>query len=154
MNNNQMHIDTILPNLKASNSKQVFQKLSTHISNIIGTPDKKLFDIFVRQEDSLNSGIGHGVAIAHAKLPRLTRPMIIYSKLEKSVHFNAADGELVDMVAVVLSPEFEGTKHLQRLAMVTRFFNDKQAREILHEANDFESIRNAVKIINERKKAA
>ena len=154
MNNNEMNIDIILPNLKASNAKQVFQKLSEHVCNMIGTPEKKLYNLLVKQEDSLNSGIGHGVAIAHAKLPRLTRPMIIYSKLEVPVHFDAADGELVDMIAVVLSPEFEGGTHLQRLAMATRFFSNKEARELLHDAEDFEEVRNVVKMINARKKAA
>ena len=154
MNIDSMHIDTIVPSLKATNSKQVFKKLACHISNIIGTPEKKLYDLFVKQEDSLNSGIGHGVAIAHAKLPRLTRPIILYARLETSVHFDAADGELIDMVAIVLSPEFEGIKHLQRLAMVTRFFTNKETRETLHDAHDYEGIRHAVQIINERKKAA
>jgi len=154
MNNSEMNIDIILPNLKASNAKQVFQKLSEHVCNMIGTPEKKLYSLLVKQENSLNSGIGNGVAIAHAKLPRLTRPMIIYSKLETPVHFNAADGEPVDMVAVVLSPEFEGVRHLQRLAMVTRFFSNKEARDMLHDAEDFEDIRNAIAIINARKKAA
>lgn len=154
MNNTEMNIDIILPNLKASNAKQVFQKLSEHVSNMIGTPEKKLYNLLVKQEDSLNSGIGNGVAIAHAKLPRLTRPMIIYTKLENPVHFDAADGELVDMVAVVLSPEFEGVTHIQRLAMVTRFFSNKEARDMLHDAEDFEDIRNTITIMNARKKAA
>ncbi len=154
MTSNEMHIDTIIPSLKAANSKQVFQKLSQHISNIIGTPQKKLYSLLVTQEDSLNSGIGHGVAIAHTKLPRLTRPIILYARLESSVHFNATDGELVDMVVIILSPEFEGNKHLQRLAMVTRFFTDKSTRETLHDAQDYETIRHAVELINARKKAA
>jgi len=154
MNSNQMHIDTIIPNLQANNAKQVFQKISYHVSNIIGTPEKKLYSLLVKHEDSLNSGIGHGVAIAHTKLPRLTRPIIIYAKLEKPVHFNAADGEFVDMVAVILSPEHEGIKHLQRLAMATRFFTHPDTRNMLVDAQDYESIRRAVDAINARKKSA
>ena len=151
---NNLHINTIIPNLKAGNAKQVFQKLSAHVSNMIGVSQKELYRLLVKQEDSLNSGVGHGVAIAHAKLPRLTRPIILYARLEQAVHFDAADGELVDMVAVVLSPEFETAPHLQRLATVTRFFTNYENRLSLQQATDYESIRRAIDDIQSRKKAA
>ena len=58
------------------------------------------------------------------------------------------------MIALVLSPEFEGSKHLQRLAMVTRFFNDTYVRNALRQANSYDDIRMVVKDVNERRKAA
>lgn len=154
MTNTEMNIDIILPELKASNPKQVFQKIAEHVCHMIGTPEEKLYGLLVNEDNSFNAVIENGVAVAEAKLPRLTRPMIVYSKIDKEIDFNAADGEYIDMVAVILSPEFEDIKHLQRLAMTTRFFANTEARDSLREANGFEEVRNAVKMINERKKAA
>ena len=101
-----------------------------------------------------SSGIGNGVAISHMRLPRLTRPMIIYSKLSHMVDFNANDGEPVDLMCLVLSPEFEGPKHLQRLAKVTRFFNDEHFCNQLRQASDKQDIRFILKEMNDRKLAA
>ena len=154
MNNNEMYIDVILPDVKASNPKQIFQKIAEHVCNMIGTPEEKLYGLLVHEDNSFNAVIDCGVAVADAKLPRLTRPMIVYAKLDNAVDFDAPDSKLVDMIAVVLSPEFEGIEHLQRLAMTTRFFSNKDARDMLHDAQGFEEVRNAVKNINARKKAA
>lgn len=153
-NMQEVYFDTIIMDLKAANAKEVYKKLSNHVSNLIGTAEKFLLDTIIENEENKNSGIGGGIAVVHARLPRLTRPIIIYSKIIDPIDFSAADGELVDIVTLVLSPEFEGSKHLQRLAMVTRFFNHEETRTALRNAEDFECVRTIVSEINERKKAA
>jgi PTS system nitrogen regulatory IIA component len=151
---NMLHFDSILTELKATNVKQIFQTLSTHVSRLIGTPEKFLLDSLVDLEKQGSSGIGQGVAVSHMRLPRLTRPMIVYAKLSDVVEFQSSDAEPVDLICLVLSPEFEGPKHLQRLAKVTRFFNDKNFCNQLRAAQDKESIRQALKEVNNRKLAA
>lgn len=156
MTNNiqQMHFDSILPEVKAINKKQVFQQISKHISNMIGTSEKFLFDILVNNEDIDSSAIGNGVAVAHAKVPRLTKPMIIFAKSPKPINFNAFDGEPVDLFCVLLSPEYQASQHLQRLAMTTRFFKDDDVRNDLRKATDYDTIRMVVSHSNIKKKAA
>ncbi len=144
----QMHIDTILLDVHADNVKQVFQKLSKHVSNLVGAPEKFLFNSLMQRETHQNSGIGHGVAIADTKLPRLTHPMIVFARLTESIEYDAADGEPVDMIALVLSPEFEGPKHLQRLATTTRFFGNQKICADLRLAENYEAVRNIVKTAN------
>lgn len=151
-NINELQFDSILLDLKASNTKQIFQKLSEHTARLIGTPKKFLIDHLHEQEHS--SGIGGGVAISHMRLPRLTKPLIIFSKLTHPVDFHAMDGEPVDLVCLVLSPEFEGPKHLSRLAKVSRFFNNNSFCNQLREAQDKGDIQLALKNINMRKIAA
>lgn len=153
-NIHEVYFDTILLDLNATSANQIYKKLSNHISNIIGESEKFLFDTIMENEENKNSGIGNGVAVGHARLPRLTRPIIVYSKTAHPIDFKAADEELVNMVILVLSPEFEGVKHLQRLATITRFFSDKETRVALQNSDDFNSIRAIVKQVNERKKAA
>lgn len=149
-----MYFDTILPNLKSGSAEQVFQKLVNHVSNLIGTSEKDLYNLLIENGALKNSGIGNGVSIIHAKLPRLTRPMIIFAQLTSPMPFNSVDAEPVDMVAMVLSPEYQGPVHLQRLSMVTRFFSDEETRAALRAAPDYDSIRMVVKDMSERKKAA
>jgi|GEM_PF-441460 len=149
-----LNSDSIIPELKASNVKSVFQKLSTHVHRLIGTPERFILGHLLEQEKRENSGIGNGVAIAHMRLPRLTHPMIIYSKLSQSVDFNANDGEPVDLLCLILSPDHEGSVHLQRLAKVTRFFRDISFCDKLRTATDKDEIRQILKEINYHKLAA
>lgn len=150
----QFQFDSIIAELKVNSSQDVFKKLSEHTSNLIGTSQKFLYDALIDQENIDNSGIGHGVAITHMRLPRLTKPFIIFAKLNRSVDFEASDNEPVDMVCMVLSPDFEGMKHLSRLAEVSRVFNNKELCFELREAKNKEDIKMALRSFNERKMAA
>ena len=90
MSNNihEVHFDTVLMNLKSTSAKGIYKKLSKHVSNLIGTPEKFLLDAIMKNEENKNSGTENGVAIVHARLPRLTRPIIIYSKIVNLIEPN------------------------------------------------------------------
>ncbi len=149
-----LRFDSILLDLKVANSKDILKKLSEHTALLIGTSQKILLETLLKQEEEQSSGIGVGVAIAHKQLPRLTKPFIIFAKLENPIEFNAVDGDPVDLVCLVLSPEFEGSKHLSRLSKVSRFFNDKNFCDDLRQAKDADDIRLTLKEVNGRKIAA
>lgn len=153
-NMQDMYFDTILLGVKSSQPKNIYKEISSHVSGLIGTPEDFLLNMIMKNQEEQNSGVQNGVSIIHAQLPRLTRPIILFAKLEKEADFHAADGKFVDMVALILSPEFEGVKHLQRLSAVTRFFNDEETRNTLRKADSADLIRNAVRDINTLRKVA
>lgn len=150
----EMHFDSILLDFSANSIKQVHKKLSEHVAHLIGTPEKILFESLMEQEREQSSAIGNGLAIAHMRLPRLTRPIIVFAKLNVAVDFKAADNIPTDMVCLVLSPEFEGPKHLQRLAMTARFFANENTCEKLRETKDKDEVRIVLKNINALRMAA
>lgn len=156
MTNNisELNFDSVLMDIKATSYKQVLQKLSEHTSNLIGAPKDFLLEELLKHEAEHSSGIGNGVAIAHMRLPRLTRPMKIFAKISRPVNFMSTDGEPVDLICLVLSPDFEGTKHLSRLAKVSRFFCDQIFCNNLRDANTKDEIRNTLKEMNTRRMAA
>lgn len=153
-NINELRFDSILPDLKVTSAKQVLQKLSEHTFCLIGTSEKTLLSSLLQQEQEESSGIGHGVAITHMRLPRLTKPFVVFTRLTHTIDFNAVDDAPVDLVCLVLSPEYEGTKHLQRLAKVSRFLSDKVFCNKLRAANSSEDIRMALQEVNNQKMAA
>lgn len=156
MTNNihELRFDSILPDLKVTSAKQVFQKLAKHAFRLIGTPEKKLLNNLLQQEQGESSGIGQGIAIVHMRLPRLTKPFVVFTKLTHTVDFDSIDGEPVDLVCLVLSPEYEGPKHLRRLAKVSRFFKDKQFCDSLRAAHSADDVSMILKEINNQKMAA
>lgn len=150
----ELRFDSILLNLKAANSTNVLEKLSKHTSRLIGASQGMLQDNLLKQEEEQSSGIGNGVAISHMRLPQLTKPFIIFAKLDKAVEFDAVDNDPVDLVCLVLSPEFEGPKHLSRLSKVSRVFSDKSFCNKLHLAEDADDIRFILKELNKHRMAA
>jgi PTS system nitrogen regulatory IIA component len=72
-----------------------------------------------------STGFGHGVAIPHAKLTGLNRPVAAFLRLDKPAAFGAVDGLPVDLVFVLLSPADAGAEHLKVLARVSRALRDQ-----------------------------
>lgn len=150
----KIEFDSILIDLKTSGVKHAFKSLSAHIHRLIGAPEDKIFTQLMTLEKEGTSAIGNGVSIPHMRLPRLTRPMTIFAKLPNSVDFGASDGEPVDIICLILSPDFEGPKHLQRLHAVTRFFNNQEIRNALKKAKDKDDVRMILKQENHLRLAA
>ncbi|MES2754390.1 MAG: PTS sugar transporter subunit IIA [Pseudomonadota bacterium] len=72
-----------------------------------------------------STGFGGGVAIPHAKLAAVERPLGAFLRLEAPVAFGAIDDLPVDLVFVLLSPLAAGADHLKALARVSRALRDK-----------------------------
>ena len=146
--------DLTFPSVKALNKKQVLQDLSKQVANFIGTDQQWLLDNLLEQEKESSSAIGRGISIPHMRLPRLTRPFIVFSKLDQMIEFDAIDSDPVDIVCLVLSPEHEGTKHLQRLSEITRLFQEDHFCQKIREAETREEINDALYDIKMRRYVA
>lgn len=87
-----------------------------------------------------STGFGRGVAIPHARIPGIRRPIAAMLKLEKPVPFDAADGLPVDLVIGLLSPESCGAAHLHALAALSRMVRDERMHDALSDAPDAEAL--------------
>ena len=140
--------DLILSPIKAMSKKQILQELSAETARVIGANETVLLNHLMKQEMKNTSGIGHGVSIPHMRLARLTRPFIVFVKLENAIDFDSVDSELVDLVCLVLSPEHEGSKHLRRLSEITRLFQNLDFCKTLRSAQDRDDVKLALKQSN------
>lgn len=95
----------------------------------------------VTDRESLGStGFGRGVAIPHARIPQLARPVAAFLRLEAPVAFEAADGMPVDLVFGLLSPEHAGAAHLHALAAISRMMRNDAMHEALSQAPGDEAL--------------
>lgn len=95
----------------------------------------------VAEREALGStGFGRGVAIPHARLPQLNRPVAAFLRLEAPVAFEAADGMPVDLIFGLLSPEHAGAAHLHALASISRMMRNDAMHEALSQAPSDEAL--------------
>jgi PTS system nitrogen regulatory IIA component len=95
----------------------------------------------IEERETLGStGFGRGVAIPHARIPGLKRPVAALIKLAEPVDFESADGLPVDLVFGLLSPENSGVAHLHALAAISRLMREERIHEALVEAPDAEAL--------------
>jgi PTS system nitrogen regulatory IIA component len=121
----------VIPNLRVTSKKQALQELSRRASEMIGLPERRIFEVLVERERLGTTGVGNGIAIPHGKLSELTALGALFARLETPIDFDAIDDQPVDLICVLLAPESAGADHLKALARVSRLLRDRQVCEKL-----------------------
>ncbi len=131
---------SIVANLKVSGKKQALQELAKRAARLTGQPERTIFNVLVERERLGTTGVGHGIAIPHGKLPELERLHALFARLETPIDFDAIDEQPVDLICVLLAPETAGADHLKALARVSRLLRDGAVCEKLRGADSAEAI--------------
>lgn len=114
----------VLPALRVSGKKQALQELAAHAARLTGLSDTAIYEALLQRERLGSTGIGEGIAIPHGKLPGLTRIFGLVARLDRSIDFEALDGQPVDVLFLLLAPEGAGADHLKALARVARVLRE------------------------------
>jgi PTS system nitrogen regulatory IIA component len=95
----------------------------------------------IAEREALGStGFGRGVAIPHARIADLGRPVAAFLRLEAPVAYDAADAMPVDLVFGLLSPEQAGAAHLHALAAISRMMRNDAMHSALSQASSDEAL--------------
>lgn len=135
---------TLLPEavgmITADSKQAILASLADRFARVYGLDPVLVLERIEEREKLGSTGFGRGVAIPHARLPDLGRPVAVFFRLESPVGFDAADGMPVDMVFGLLSPEQAGAAHLHALASISRMMRDEHMHASLAEAPGAEAI--------------
>lgn len=107
-----------------SSKKRLLQSVADLAEGLIGLPAPQIFDALQERESLGPTGVGHGVALPHARLSALTEVHGAFLRLERPVTFEAADKQPVDLVFALFAPADTGVDHLKALALVSRTLRD------------------------------
>ena len=127
---------SIIPALKATSKKQLLQELADHAASLTGIGAHEIFSALLQRERLSSTGLGRGIAVPHVKLKSLDKIVGVFARIEAPVDFESHDGEPVDLVFLLLSPEHAAGDHLKALARISRLVREPKALEQLREAPD------------------
>lgn len=124
----------------ADSKLAILDHLAERFAAVYGL-DKVLVLERIEEREKLGStGFGRGVAIPHARIPGISRPIAAFFRLESPVAFDAADGMPVDLIFGLLSPEQAGAAHLHALAAISRMMRDEATHAAISEAPGAEAL--------------
>lgn len=83
-----------------------------------------------------STGLGHGVALPHARIKDAKEAIGAFIQLRQPVDFDAIDEQPVDLAFAMLVPEAATEVHLQLLAHLAGLFGEEGFRERLRQATD------------------
>ena len=133
----------IRASVHATSKKRVLQILGEIAEDRLDLPAAATVAALCAREQLGPTGVGHGVAIPHARMEGLTGIVGAFLRLEEPVEFGAVDRRPVDLVFGLFAPAGSGAEHLKALAAVSRALRDKAACAKLR-ANDDPQVLHAI----------
>jgi mannitol/fructose-specific phosphotransferase system IIA component (Ntr-type) len=115
--------------------------LITELANVLTSIDPdRVMEVVMAREQLGSTGIGHGVAIPHGRMPDLPAPMLALARHQDGVDFEAIDGQLVHIVVLLLVPDSDDRQHLELLAKLARSLQNSHTREAIMQADNIELV--------------
>jgi PTS system nitrogen regulatory IIA component len=109
---------------------------ATRIGQANGLDPAPILRALWRREQVGSTAIGQGVAVPHARISGITRPLTLFMRPKIAMEFDAPDGKPVSNLLVIMVPADGDTNdHLQLLALVARAFSDPGFRSRLSAAS-------------------
>ncbi|MGE0758033.1 MAG: cation:proton antiporter, partial [Pirellulaceae bacterium] len=89
------------------------------------------------REEMAATGIGHGVALPHARLDGLESPLVAVGLSDAGIPFDAPDGQPAHVLFLMLTPGSEPTLQLDLSASIAGLFSDPRALGKVLRASNF-----------------
>ncbi|ABA59242.1 PTS sugar transporter subunit IIA [Nitrosococcus oceani] len=129
--------DQVAVGTLASSKKRVLERLSELLArgadNLNATD---IFDCLLARERLGSTGLGHGIAIPHARMKGNQHTLAALICLDQGIDFDAVDEQPVDIFCALLVPEESTQIHVQLLARLAEMFRDPELCAYLREAKD------------------
>lgn len=108
-----------------TSKKRLFQELGEIAAQAYGLSAATAIDGLQERESLGPTGVGHGIALPHARLEDIDRIVGVFIRLEKPLDYDSVDRQPVDLVFGLFAPKDSGVDHLKALALVSRTMRDQ-----------------------------
>lgn len=119
-----------------TSKKRLFQELGEMAAAAYRLNSSVAVDGLQERESLGPTGVGHGIALPHARLQELTSIVGVFIRLEKPLDYDSVDRQPVDLVFGLFAPKDSGVDHLKALALVSRTMRDANICAKLRVNND------------------
>jgi len=135
----------IMPNLVSSEKRELLDEMADNISDLVGGLDREgLLEVLLEREKLGSTGIGHGVAIPHAKIKGIESIIVSMGMSKKGVDFQSMDNKPVHIFFLIVAPEQSSAVHLKVLSGISRLLKDAAFRNKLMKVESRDDIYNTI----------
>src|SRR5690348_5562207 len=117
--------------LDAANKPQLLDQVAAVLAARHGLSRTLVLEGLTVREQLGSTGVGHGVAIPHARMTQCAVLATAFVRTRYAIPFDAPDGKPVSVFLGLIVPNKATERHLQLLATAAGMLNDRAFREKL-----------------------
>jgi PTS system nitrogen regulatory IIA component len=139
-----LRLDRVLLDVDAADCSDALRAITDDLAlSGLARKSTALHDALAARERTLTTALGGGIAIPHARVVGLDRPLLAFARLKRPIPMGAADGSPVDLIIAIVSPVDEPGEHVKLLASLARRLQDPACVAVLRSARDAVAVRAA-----------
>jgi mannitol/fructose-specific phosphotransferase system IIA component (Ntr-type) len=138
-----MVTDAIVPELQAKTREEAVQELVKALAAAGAIPKKSVDDVVkavMARESQATTGIGKGVALPHAKLKGIKKPIGTIGRSGEGIEFASLDAKPVYSIILLLSNPESPDEHLQAMETIFKHVQRDIFRKFLRQSQSKQAI--------------
>lgn len=128
--------DAVLLDLTGRTKAEVLRALAARAAALAGREPLDLARALTERETLGSTGVGSGVALPHASLDELVRPVVLFARLAGPIDWEAIDDRPVDLVLAVFSPARGAAPAAIALSRFARLLRNEATRARLRSGGE------------------
>lgn len=149
----------VVPEIMAVDRDSAIRELCIVASEQGNMPSPELLGKeVIRRENSMGTAIEYGIALPHARIPLLVRPVVVFGRSEPGIEWNSPDGKLTQFIFLILTPKEDDAIQVQILRIIAKVMSEKKTQELLTAASGgdavWQALENAFTVHHVMKKRA
>ena len=125
--------------------EECFEFLCHQVSKMLGFDYETLLREVSNRETVLSTAVGHELALPHARLDNLEKPLIFFLRNSIGIEWDSPDGLLVKNIFLVITSTAENTQQLQIMADIATLCSDESSYQIISSSEDKNEILETIK---------
>ena len=126
----------VIVGLRANAKDNVIRDLARRAASATGIDAAVIANALQARERLGSTGLGHGFALPHARIPGLTRFFGAFVRLARPIDFQAIDDAPVDLVFLLLIPADAENEHVAALAAISRRLRNPEVLKGVRKADN------------------
>ena len=135
-----LSVADVILDVSAGNKRSLLEVLSDEAASRLGRSSQEILEALRDREQIGSTALGRGVALPHAELSGTHPPIVLFTRLQRPIDFDARDDEPVDLVFLVLWPAGGGKGILPTISEICRALREPQSLRRLRLAKTPEEV--------------
>ena len=135
--------DAIVPELEADNRDDAIRQVVDALAAAGAITKKSVNEVtklILDRENQATTGIGKGIALPHAKLKNIKKPVGAIGQSSSGIDFSSLDNKPVYTVILLLSNPDQPDEHLQAMETIFKHVQRDMFRKFLRQSQTKEAI--------------
>lgn len=122
--------------LRLTSKKRLLETLAELLASADASLTPEIvFEHLLERERLGSTGLGHGIALPHARVPMVRESIGAFIQLAAGIDYDAIDDVPVDLAFALLVPKDANEMHLRMLSRLATMFSDPDLRADLRDAS-------------------